>query len=207
MHRDELFGLRFANIPIMNLRFEFNQSYAFVFDQQAERSLQPPIEAVRAPLFVWCGMPDDLFTLLLQRAVLGVEAYLPAALKFAAAQLGKVSTELFKKLDDPFSLGGASLVANVYHRMPSAVHSELSLRHLDEELYERTRKFYKQIRNPLFHGRQLHDTEIGAVRKAFDHVAQLYEWIDYWHNPELQMKGFGQVAGVRKRHSPAEGAA
>ena len=207
MRNDDLFGLQFSNIPTMNLRFEFNQTYAFVFSQSAEQALQSPIQPVKAPMFIWCGMPDDLFTLMLQRAVLGVEAYLPSALKFAAAQLGNQSTELFEKLNNPFSLGAASSVTNIYHRMPAAVHPELSLKHLDEELYEHTQKFYKYIRNPLFHGSQLHNTDIIALRRSFDHVAKLYEWIDYWHNPELKMKGFGQVAGIRTRHLKVAGAA
>lgn len=204
MRHDDLFGLRFSNIPTVNLRMEFNRTYAFVFSEKAAEALKPPIEAVVAPMFVWCGMPEDMFTLMLQRAILGVEAYLPAALKYVSAQLNVISKELIATLDDPFSLGGKSAAANIYHRMPAAVHHELSLKHLDQELYERTIRFYRLVRNPLFHGQQLHDTDIHAVRRAFDHVARLYEWIDYWHNPELHMKGLGKIAGVRNRYPEAQ---
>ena len=133
-------------------------------------------------MFVWFGIPDDLMTLLLQRAILGVESYLPAALMYASAQLGVASKEVFAKLHDPFGLGGRTLVSNLYHRMPAVVHAELSLQYLDQELYDKNLIFYKSIRNPLFHGKQLHDTNIDALRNAFDHIARIYEWIDYWHN-------------------------
>ncbi len=204
MCTDNLFGLRFSNIPTVNLRMEFNRTYAYMFSDAATAALRPPIHAVEAPMFVWLGMPDDLMTLLLQRAILGVESYLPAALMHASAQLGVASKELFAKLHDPFSLGGKTVASNIYHRMPAAVHPELSLQYLDQELFDKNLRFYKTVRNPLFHGKQLHDTNIEALRLAFDHIARIYEWIDYWHNPEHHIKGGSNFAGVRNRYSPAK---
>jgi hypothetical protein len=200
---DDLFGLKLSNIPTINLRMEFNRTYGYVFSDAAGTALKPPIQAVEAPMFVWLGMPDDLMTLLLQRAILGVEAYLPAALKYTSAQLGVASKELFAKLDDPFSLGGRTVASNIYHRMPAAVHAELSLQYLDQELFDKTLRFYKSVRNPLFHGQQLHDTDIEALRRAFDHIARIYEWIDYWHNPEHHIKGGSEFAGIRNRYRAA----
>jgi len=201
---EDLFGLKFSNIPTLNLRMEFNRTYAYLFSSAAEKALKPPIQPIETPMCVWLGTPNDLMTLLLQRAVLGVEAYLPAALKIAATQLGIASGELFAKLDNPFSFGSKSAVSNIYHRMPSAVHPELSLKYLDQKLFKDTIMFYKVVRNPLFHGQQLHDTGIEPIRRAVDHLARIYEWIDYWHNIELQMKGAGQLTGVRKRYPPPE---
>lgn len=200
MRTEALFGLKFSNIPALNLRMEFNRTYAYLFSDAAEAAMKPPIRAAKAPMFVWLGMPDDLMTLMLQRAILGVESYLPLALKFASAQLGVVSPELFAKLDDPFSFGAKSAASNIYNRMPSAVHPDLSLRHLDQELFEKTIRFYKVVRNPLFHGQQLYDTDIEAIRRAFDHLAKIYEWIDYWHNPELRISGGGQLTAIRTQH-------
>ena len=199
MRQDELFGLNFSNIPTMNLREEFNQTYTFVFSEKAEQALKPPIEAIETPMFIWFGMPDDMFTLLLQRAILGVEAYLPFALKFKAAQIGCATEELFAKLNNPFSFGDRKAVANIYHLMPAAVHSDLSLKRADTALYERTKKFYSQVRNPLFHGCELQNTDVSTMRRVFDHVAKLYEWMDSWYDPELAVKGFGHVAGIRDR--------
>ena len=201
MKRPDLFPLKFENIPLINLRMEFNSTYAFIHSQEAESCLKPPIEPVRAPMFIWGGMPDDLMTLLLQRAILGVEAYLPGALIHTSAILGNLSSTLSAKLQNPFAFGGRSAVANIYHHAPAAVHPELSLRHLDKDLYESNVHFYRLVRNPMFHGKQIHDADITHIRSAFDHVAQIYEWIDYWYNPEKLVKGGAAFAGVRARHS------
>lgn len=204
MNANSFSELRFTNIPIINLRMEFNSTYEYVFSTAAADALKPPIHPVEAPMFVWLGMPDDLMTLLLQRAILGVEAYLPAALKYAAAQLKIVSKELLTKIDNPFSLGAKNLASNVYDRMPAVVHAELSLRYLDQDLYDTNLRFYRSVRNPLFHGKQLRHTEIESLRFAFDHIARIYEWIDYWHDPELEVRGGGKLAGVRNRYRLAK---
>jgi hypothetical protein len=201
MEQPAHFLLKFENIPLINLRMEFNRTYAFIHSQEADTCLKPPIEPVRAPMFIWGGMPDDLMTLLLQRAILGVEAYLPGALIHTSAILGNLSSTLSAKLKNPFAFGARSAVANIYHHAPASVHPELSLRHLDEDLYQRTVQFYRLVRNPIFHGKQIHDADISHVRNAFDHVARIYEWIDYWYNPEKLVKGGAAFAGVRARHS------
>jgi hypothetical protein len=201
MEQPPQFLLKFENIPLINLRMEFNSTYAFIHSQEADTCLKPPIKPVQAPMFIWGGMPDDLMTLLLQRAIVGVEAYLPGALIHTSAILGSLTSTLSAKLQNPFAFGARSAVVNIYHRAPAAVHPELSLRHLDQDLYERNAQFYRLVRNPIFHGNQIRDAHISHVRGAFDHVAQLYEWIDYWYNPEKLVKGGAAFAGVRARHS------
>lgn len=204
MKSSEPFALKFQNIPLINLRIEFNKTYAFIQSAEAEACLKPPIEAIRTPMLIWGGMPGDLMTLLLQRAVLGIEAYLPGALIHTSAILGNVTGELLTKLKNPFSFGSKLAVANIYHHMPAAVHEELSLRHLDQYLYERTVAFYRLVRNPIFHGKQLDHPEISGIRQTFAMLAQLYEWIDYWYNPEKLVPGGGAFAGVRSRHSSSQ---
>jgi hypothetical protein len=201
MQTDEPFGLKFNNIPLINLRMEFNRAFSFVFSGGIEEVLKPPLKHIKAPTMVWYGMPDDLFTLLLQRAILGIESYLPGALIQTSAVLGKLSSELFTQMTNPFSFGSRSTVNNLYHLMPTAVHEELSLRHLDQALYDKTVQFYKHIRNPIFHGKQLRHTNIKALRSAFDHLALIYEWIDYWFNPEKLIDGGSALSNVRARYA------
>lgn len=202
MQRDQLFGLTFDNIPLINLRWDFNQTYSFVFHPDFAQIFESPIRPVELPLMLWRGMPDDLVTVLLQRAVLGVEAYLPGALFHTAGKLGKVSGELFAKLRNPFAFGSKSAVVNIYHRMPAELHCELSLLHLDEELFEKTKLFYQHIRNPLFHGKRLSNPEAQSVRAAMDHLARIYEWIDYWLNPEDLVSGGTSFANIRSKYPP-----
>lgn len=179
---------------------EFNKTYAFLHSPEAEECLKPPFRPIRVSFLIWGGMPWDLMTLLLQRAILGIEAYLPAALIETSAILGNMSAELFAKLRNPFSFGSKSAVANIYHRMPSAVHPELSLKNFDQELYERNVAFYREVRNPVFHGRLLYKPEISGIREAFLHLARLYEWIDYWYDPEKLWPGGAGFKGVHLRY-------
>jgi len=195
------FALKLENIPLINLRMEFNRTYAFIHSQEAETYLKSPINPIRVSMFIWGGMPDDLMTLLLQRSIVGVEAYLPSALIHTSAILGNLSSTLSAKLRNPFEFGARSAVENIYHRAPAAVHPKLSLRYIDQDLYERNVQFYRFVRNPIFHGNQIHGADIVHVRSAFDHIAQIYEWIDYWYNPEELIKGGAAFAGVRARHS------
>ncbi|MEZ7910984.1 MAG: hypothetical protein QMB55_04100 [Propionivibrio sp.] len=190
------FGLTFDNIPLINLRLEFNRTYQFIHSPEAGEILRTPIKQIQTPLFIWNGMSEDCMTLLLQRAILGVEAYLPGALKHTSAVLGNLSKELFEKLDAPFSFGAKSAVANIYHRMPEAVHPELSLRHLEQQLYETTIAFYREVRNPIFHGQQLCNSDLSKIQYAFLHVARIYEWIDHWFDPENLVPGGKALSGA-----------
>lgn len=196
------FNFQFSNIPTINLRIEFNKTYGFLHSEEAVEALRGPIKVVRTPMLIWGGMPDDLMTLLLQRAILGVEAYLPAALMETAAHAGKVSKELFDKLHNPFALGSKSVVANIYHRMPTELDPTLSLKHYDQSLYERTAVFYREVRNPLFHGQQLSHTSIESVRSTFHHLALLYAWLDKWYDPEHLWPGGSSFAGVHLKYPP-----
>jgi hypothetical protein len=179
---------------------EFNKTYAFLYSPGVEACLKPGIRQIDVGFLLWGGMSEDLMTLLLQRAILGIEAYLPGALMETTAILGKISRELVAKLQNPFSFGSKSAVANIYHRMPSAVHPELSLRHLDQKLYERNVVFYREIRNPIFHGKLLDNPEILNMRGAFLHIAHLYEWIDHWYSPERLWPGGTAFSGVHLRY-------
>lgn len=188
MSSDPPFGLAFGNIPLINLRDEFKATHDFVKSPEAESCLKPPVRPIQTSLFIWGGMPEDFMTLTLQRSILGVEAYLPGALFFVSGTLGVASNELMAKIRNPSSFGSKLMAANIYHRMPMSVHEELSLKHLDQKLYERTVSFYREIRNPIFHGKQLTNPGIEGLRAAFAHIAHLYEWIDYWHDPRKVFK-------------------
>lgn len=179
------FGLTFSNIPLINLREEFKATHEFVNSSDAEEYLKPGKQSsqIEIPLLTWVMAPEDFVTVMLQRSILGVEAYLPGALVWKSAALGKVSAELSAKLHKPTVFGSKLYAENVYHRMPAAVQEKLSLKHHDEALYVQTLAFYKKIRNPLFHGKQLSNPRIEALQATFTHIAKLYGWIDSWFDP------------------------
>lgn len=180
------YGLTFCNIPLWNLRNEFDEMRTFVLSPAGQESLRPGPhlrDGIHTTIMTWRGMSDDFMTLLLQRSILGVESYLPAALGYVASFIGVATPELVAKLRVPSKFGSKSIVSNTYHRMPAAVHEELSLKHLDSTLYDINVAFYSDVRNPIFHGKQLASPPIAGIRAAFDHIQRLYDWIDYWHEP------------------------
>ena len=180
------FPSSFSNIPLINLREEFKATRALLDSPEVESWFTPPWQhgPIQAPQLVWYGNPEDLVGLLLQRSIVGLEAYLPGALEHEAARRNVSSQELTSKLNKPSSMGSKSSVANLFHRLPLLVDTALSLRHHDQALYERTVTFYKKVRNPLFHGKELRDPKVEEIRFAFDHIGALYRWIDGWHDPK-----------------------
>ncbi|MEP1216689.1 MAG: hypothetical protein ABJM11_16665 [Marinobacter sp.] len=198
----EMYGLTFSNIPILNLRREFNRFFEFLHSSRGEEAFKPPIQPIESPYMVWLGMPDDFATLLLQRALLGIESYLPFALMITAGKLGTFTNEFSHKLRNPFSFGARNLAINLYDRAPAAVHPELSLAHLDQSLFQKTLELYKEVRNPIFHGKQISRVEIGSLREVYNHVARLYEWVDIWHDPGSVMEGAEHLKNIRKAVQP-----
>jgi hypothetical protein len=189
MQKQPAFDLTFSNIPSINLRLEFDRAHEFVNSPVAERGLKPPIAPIEAAVMTWHGMPEDLFTLLLQRSILGLESYLSSALWHTSAVLGIATPGLTAKLRNPSAFGAKLFVANIYDRMPAAVHPELSLRYQDQGLYQKTVAFYREVRNPIFHGKQLSSPKIEAVRDAFAHLSDVFGWIDHWHPPDIVNTG------------------
>ena len=197
------FGLELTNIPPINLRDEFNRTYRFVYSATFSEAMGPVIYPIHAPPAVWLGMPDDFATFVVQRAVLGLESYLPAAVYVEAGLRGRLTPELGLKLRNPFSFKKrAGTVEAFYHMLPSALDPGASLKVMHAELWNRTSKFYREIRNPLFHGKQLHKPSLEGIRGVFDLLAQLYEWIDEWHSLESVIKGGSVFSNVRRKVSP-----
>lgn len=195
-----MFGFELTNIPLLNLRMEFNAVFRFVHSTELEKSLGPVIKPIRSPMMIWHGMPEDFLTLIVQRAILGMEAYLVGAVYVQAGLRGKLTKELAQKLQNPFRIKrGARAVESFYDLLPSALDRKISLRVFHPGLWKRTGRFYAEIRNPLFHGKQISDVNPVPVRKAFDFLARLYEWIDDWHSPEDIMKGASSLSGIRSQ--------
>jgi hypothetical protein len=175
------FDISISNIPVVNLRSEFASVYAFVQSESAAAALTLPPRVIQTRMFIWTGMPAACFTLLLQRSILGVEAYLPAALTETATMLGKLGSVL-AKIRKPSDLGSNAAATNIYHSLPAEVLEDLSLKTRNRPLYDRNQVFYSTIRNPLFHGGQIYSPSIAALRDMFDHIAMIYEWIDGWYD-------------------------
>ena len=204
--REAMFGFRLTNIPLLNLRMEFNAVFRFVHSTDFEKSLGPVIKPIRSPMMMWRGMPADFLTMIVQRAILGIEAYLVGAVYVQAGLRGKLTKELVQKLQNPFRIKrGSGTVESFYDLLPSALDRKISLKVSHPGLWRQTVRFYAEIRNPLFHGKQISSVNPVPVRKAFDFLARLYEWIDDWHSPEDIMKGAASLSGIRSKVGPNSG--
>ena len=89
------------------------------------------------------------------------------------------------KLNNPFSIGkGIGACAAYYDKLPSLISPSLSLRVVDQLLWEKTRELYREVRNPLAHGMVASDIEPRQYASVVHHVESLYKWIDSWCLPE-----------------------
>lgn len=182
----------------MNLREEFSANYALIRQKKFEEHFSNTHREIEAPFCTWFGRSEEFISIMLQRAIVGVESYLPSAVSFSAAMQNKVEIVKHEAIKDPFVLKGRGTAENLYNRLPALLDPNLSLKHCNPQLWEMTKQFYREVRNPLFHGSELDAKkgEFRAIRASFKHVKDLYGWIDGW----FSMKQL--VDWVVKTHEP-----
>lgn len=175
--KENIFDLKIGNIPVLNLRDEFNKNHKFILSTFAEEYVSNYTESIQTPYGVWTADSDKLMTYILQGSILGLEAFLPYALKIAAVYSGNLSQKFNTEISKAFDS------ATLFKKLPSVIHPNLSLMAYDKVLYDHNCIFYKVIRNPLFHGNMLNNPSIEGMRNGFNHINQIYEWIDSWYIP------------------------
>jgi len=172
-----------SNIPILNLRRQFDACLRLFrtndFKEQVFNCHNTP---VRVPNMMWHGLPHDLLTLLLQRAILGLESYLAAAVEYELTKRGTLSEPTRRALANPFSLSKRAVVA-LYEKLPALVEGPFRLSDHNKDLYAALDHLYKVTRNPIFHGNHvaLSGENFDRVASAFELLAAVYAWIDSWY--------------------------
>ena len=174
----KLFGLAVENIPIVNIQEEFETHKALLADDEFRKKLLNMRDPVETPFLIWKGLPKNLLTYFLQRATLGVEACVSAAAKWEATARGLLTDELAQKMEDPFRLHGQGTADVFYNRLPGVLDQEYALERCDPRLWATTQQFYREIRNPLFHGYQLCRPEAEQVSEAVALLDSIQAWID-----------------------------
>jgi len=192
----EEFGLQLNNIPTINLRNEFLVNFDLLTRREFRSQFSGPVGPISTPYLQWRGMPNTFLTLLMQRAIIGIEAYTIAAVYYELGVIGRLK-ENIEFIRNPYLLKGRGTAENLYNRLPAMASSEYMLRAWNPQLWLTTRTFYSNIRNPLFHGYEVEASSVNGVLKAYRHIGQLYEWIDAWHNPEKVIPGFGKVVAIQ----------
>jgi hypothetical protein len=183
-------GLKLSNIPKWNLRIEFKKHHDLLKDKAFQDQFKGEILPIESPYMIWLGMPQEFLTLIVQRAILGIESYLPLAIKSAAYDRDMLTDKIFRGCKNPFGLGGRGTADNFYNRLPALLGEEYCLKNSNPELWETTRTFYSKIRNPLFHGSQIADhTNVEGILSAYEYMAEIYAWIDSWHPAFIPTNG------------------
>jgi hypothetical protein len=134
-------------------------------------------------------------TVVLQRTLSGLEAYLSYAVRVEIAKRGRItrSTSDEIELSVTGTRGGAA--EGLFNAAPALVDSSLAMRRSDRGLWATTKLFYETVRNPVFHGHQLEASSIRQFPTAYRHMGEIYDWIDGWHDPEQTLPGFYEMLG------------
>lgn len=187
------FGIKLSNIPLINLRSEFVSNYKLLSDASFREQFKKRPQPIRTPYFVWLDWPEKLLTHFLQKAIVGVESYLPGAVYHELGIRDRLK-ENMKYVRNPFGIRGVRGTANLYYNaLPSLVDEALSLKRCDEDIWSHVNAFYEEIRNLIFHGMQLERGQIDETLELFKLITKIYEWIDSWHSPEKVWPGFEKI--------------
>jgi hypothetical protein len=144
------------------------------------------VKSVSTPLLDWHGHASDLLSLIVQRSILGLESYVIGSVWLEASRRGGLNSDLNRKIRNPFSINrGVGAAESYYHSLPSLLSPELSLRRHDAKLWGEVKAFYREVRNPLFHGQRLETTEPKDVLPCMTIVQSTFQWIATWHPPEV----------------------
>ena len=176
---EPIFGLRLTNIPIIKVQLELDHYHTLLQDDQFRKKLANQRDPIDIGHLVWRGLPKDLLTYFLQRGILAVEACVDAAVEYQAAAEGRLDEDFRTARANIWN--GRSGSANVfYNRLPGLLDARYMLCNADAALWLHTKRFYREIRNPLAHGMQLSQPKPESVLQALSFLMELMAWIDGW---------------------------
>lgn len=190
-----MISLRASRLPLINQRQEYEHYRRILRDPDFRAQFSSPENhEFKCGKFLWGGFNEGA-TVLLQRIALGLEARIPVAVTLELSCRGKLTEEFTARLKDPFTLKGNGTADCYYNRAPALIESRFALRQSDPELWHLVSTFYRDIRNPIFHGcyiTNLSPEKFDFVFSVFDRV---YAWCDSWCDV---MKRMNQVMADQK---------
>ncbi len=180
-NKSTVFNLKFENIPIINLRLDFNNvlKYAndlMVAEKEYSNSKQPHWYNNRFEV-------EAELNWLMRMSIINIECYLQYAVRETLHRKGLWTPEIGNKLKNPFLLGRGTCQV-YYHRLPSLISQEISLMNFNQSLWQKTVVLYEEVRNPLFHGKQAVEIEPAGFANVILHIEETYKWLDTWCLPE-----------------------
>jgi hypothetical protein len=189
--RANTFDLTLENIPLLNLRMEFRDYWCLLQKPEFRELFGGTFKVIRVPDFDWRSNPDDLLTLIIQRSILGLESYLPAAVYFNLGQRDRLDRNALETIRNYYSLPGNGVADKLYNSLPALVEEQFALKLCDEILWNRTNIFYKEIRHPIFHGYRVDDPGAVKTLEIMEFLRALHLWIDTWFSPNEMLPNSG----------------
>lgn len=173
---------RLISIPLINHLQECAEIERLIYDNQFRKRCQTnhlgdPITALN---FVWYGRSMELLTILLQRAILGTESFLRGAVLLELVQRKQTNSKTRDYITDPFMLNGGGTANNYYNKLPALIDKSYSLQRVNPKLWVDVKNFYKETRNPLFHGHLLNTNDPESLKPYLTIIKNIFGWIDGW---------------------------
>ena len=193
-------GISVSNIPTHNLREQFFNHYHMVKSQEFQEAISnwEPGKHIVTPYVAWFYWPDQFMTFLTQLSIVGLESYICAAAFHELGMRGRLK-ENIEYIRNPFSIPGEKGTASKYYNlMPTLIDESIPLSTYDSSLWGEVKAFYKEVRNPLFHGKQLERPTTRDLITIFELLASIYAWIDGWHDPNQIIPGSGWFTNLHR---------
>ncbi len=175
-----MISLRVSRLPLINQRLEYNYYRRLIRDDKFRAQFAGDDHRdFECGKFVWAGIQEGA-TVLVQRILLGIEARIPNAVALELSCRNKLTVDILEQLKDPYALGGRSTAECYYNRAPALIEARHALAKANPELWGLIRTFYKQFRNPIFHGSYLSDLNAEKLDYIFSVFDEVYGWCDGW---------------------------
>jgi len=186
------FGLTLSGVPLINIRLDFNSLLALFRNETFRKQFQGfqgKQIPVRTHYFTWHGRPTTLLTYLLRDAVVGLESAVSGAVFVEAIDRGIMTDDLLEATKNPFSLKKGGTAACVYVGLPTLIDPSFTLQGQNAGLWERVQRFYKEVRNPIFHAYEVASDDPEPVWKCLELLWEVFQWLNSWHAVEKLMSG------------------
>ena len=169
-----------SRLRLLNQRFEYDHYRRLLSDPKFRGQFDvKETREFECGKFLWTGVQEGA-TVFLQRIVLGLEARIPTAVFLELSCREKLTLELAAKLEDPFRLGGSGTADCYYNRAPALIDQSFALQTAKPDLWRLVKSFYKDIRNPIFHGSYLVNLDAAKLDEIFSVFDEVYLWCDSW---------------------------
>ncbi len=175
--RSEAFGLKFENVPVINLRLDFENVRTYANDLMVAEKTEQNSKQTH-----WCNNRFEIeneLNWLMRMSIINIECYVQYAVWETLHRKGLWTPEIGQKLRKPFSLGRGTCKV-YYHSLPGLISPEVSLRRCNQDLWQRTSRLYDEVRNPLFHGKQAVEIQPAGFSAVIGNIGEMYQWIDTW---------------------------